>query len=98
MGVQIRRLTADHLLVELGPSFRAEDARRVHDLLDRSDAGTSIDLDFHGVTDCHAVALGLLAGDLMTVRAHVALHGVPWHEERLLGYLGVPVDTHASHA
>ena len=98
MGIQLRRLTADHLVVVLGPSFRLEDARRLHELLEWADPDWSIEIDFHGVTDCQAVALGLLASDLVAARARVDLHGVRWHEERLLGYLGAPVQAHAGHA
>ncbi|BDG06250.1 STAS domain-containing protein [Anaeromyxobacter oryzae] len=102
MGIEIAGPAFDHgvgrLVIELGPTFRAEDARRLHELIESSEPGTEVEIDFHAVRDCHAAALGQLARDLVHAGCRIALHGVRWHEKRLLGYLGVPMDAREGHA
>ncbi len=93
MGIQVQsRSSAHRLIVELRPSFRTEDARRLHELIESAEPGTEVEIDFHGVIECQAVALGQLARDLVRAGRRIALRGVRWHEQRLLGYLGVPMD------
>jgi hypothetical protein len=77
------------LTFEIGPSFAAEDAARLHEAIERAAPGTRFELDFHRVRDCHDVALAALARDIAAGRARVALRGVSQHQLRLLGYLGV---------
>jgi hypothetical protein len=77
------------LTFEIGPSFAAEDAARLHEAIERAAPGTRVEIDFHRVRDCHDVALALLARDIASGRARVALRGVSQHQLRLLGYLGV---------
>jgi STAS domain-containing protein len=92
MGIQIQDSTADRLVIELGPAFGTEDARRLHELLERAEPGTAVEIDFHSVTECQATALGQLARDVAGAHTRIALLGMRWHEKRLLGYLGVPLD------
>jgi hypothetical protein len=77
------------LTFEIGPSFAAEDAARLHDAIARAAPGTRVEIDFHRVRVCHDVALAQLAQDIAAGRAHVALRGMSQHQLRLLGYLGV---------
>jgi hypothetical protein len=77
------------LTIEIGPSFAAEDAARLHDALVRAAPGTRVEIDFHRVRDCHDAALAVLARDIAGGHARVALRGVSQHQLRLLGYLGV---------
>lgn len=75
--------------VEVGQSFATEDAVRIHDLIERAEPGTPVEIDFRRVRECHDVALALLAKDLVDGRARVALRGMSQHQQRLLGYFGV---------
>ena len=81
---------AGRLSVQVGQSFAPEDALRIHDLIASADPGTAVEIDFRRVRDCNDVALALLARDLLSGRARVALLGMSHHQQRLLGYLGVP--------
>jgi hypothetical protein len=98
MGFQIQRSASDRLLIELGPAFGVEEARRLHELLARVVPGAFVEIDFYGVLECQATALGQLARDLSSGRARIALRGLRWPEQRLLGYLGVPLDVAEGHA
>ncbi len=75
------------LTFEFGPSFAPEDAARLHDAIERAAPGTRVEVDLHRVRDCHDVALAVLARDIATGRARVALRGVSHHQLRMLGYL-----------
>jgi len=77
------------LTFEVGSSFAAEDAARLHEAIERAAPGTRIEIDFHRVRDCHDAALAVLARDITAGRARVALRGMSQHQLRLLGYLGV---------
>jgi hypothetical protein len=77
------------LSFEMGPSFAAEDAARLHEAIERAAPGTRVEIDFHRVRDCQDVALAVLARDIAAGRARVALRGVSQRQLRLLGYLGV---------
>jgi hypothetical protein len=90
MAVHTKTTAGTTLALELGPAFRAEDASRLHELIAAAAPGTRVEIDFRRVRDCHAVALLLLARDLLEAGAHVAVHGMSHHQRRLLGYLGVP--------
>ena len=80
------------LTLEIGSAFVPEDAVRIHDLIERTEPGTVVQIDLHRVRDCHDVALALLARDIVRGRAHVALRGVSQHQLRVLGYFGVHLD------
>ncbi len=78
------------LTLRLGSSFAPEDALRIHELVERAAPGTPVEIDFRCVRECHDFALSLLARDILGSRARVAVHGMSKHQQRLLGYLGVP--------
>lgn len=80
------------LTFEIGSAFVPEDAVRIHDLIERTAPGTTVEVDLHRVRDCHDVALALLARDIVQGRAHVALRGVSQHQLRVLGYFGVHME------
>jgi hypothetical protein len=82
----VRRLS-----VQVGQSFGREDALRIRELIASAEPGIALEIDFRHVRDCNDVALGLLVRDLVSGRARVALLGMSQHQQRLLGYLGVPV-------
>jgi hypothetical protein len=81
----VRRLS-----VQVGQSFGQEDALRIRELIANAEPGIALEIDFRRVRDCNDVALALLARDLVSGRARVALLGMSHHQQRLLGYLGVP--------
>jgi len=78
------------LSLQVGQSFAPEDARRIHELIASAAPETSVEIDFRRVRDCDDVALALLARDLVSGRGRIALLGISQHQQRLLGYLGVP--------
>jgi len=82
------------LTVELGQSFAPEDALRIHEVIVRAAPGTPVEIDFRRVRECQDFALALLAKDLVDSRARVAVRGMSQHQQRLLGYFGVPEDAH----
>jgi hypothetical protein len=87
----LQEITASGALsLQVGPRFASEDAARIHDLIERSDPGTPIQIDFARVRDCQDFALALLARDLVAGGARVAIRGMSQHQQRLLGYFGVP--------
>jgi hypothetical protein len=87
----LQEITASGALsLKIGPRFASEDAARIHDLIERSDPGTPIQIDFARVRDCQDFALALLARDLVARGARVAIRGMSQHQQRLLGYFGVP--------
>jgi hypothetical protein len=90
MNVQVQEPGgSERLSFEVGPAFRPEDALRIHQAITSARPGTPVEIDFRRVSECHAVALDLLAKDILAGRARVAVHGMSQHHQRLLGYLGV---------
>lgn len=79
------------LALQVGHSFAPEDAARIHEVVERAAPGTAIEIDFRRVRECHDHALALLARDIVAGRARIALRGMSQHQQRLLGYFGVPV-------
>lgn len=77
------------LTFELGPSFAAPDAARLHEALSRAAPGTAVEIRFHKVREWEAVALAVLARDLAERGAEVAVHGLSQRQLRVLHYLGV---------
>ncbi|HEX9400529.1 MAG TPA: STAS domain-containing protein [Anaeromyxobacter sp.] len=80
--------SAASITLEVGPSFAAEDAARLHDALVRAAPGAQVEIDFHRVRDYEAVALAALARDLASRGHGVALRGMSQRQLRILGYLG----------
>jgi hypothetical protein len=78
------------LSLQVGRSFAPEDALRIRDLIASAEPGTEVEIDFRHVRDCNDFALALLARDLAGAHARVALLGMSHHQQRLLGYLGLP--------
>ena len=76
------------VLIRLAEAFTPLEARVLHDVAERVPPGTVLDLDFRRVRLWHDTALLSLARDIGAGRARFALHGLPHHQTRLLGYLG----------
>lgn len=74
---------------ELGPSFAAPDAARLHEALALAAPGTPVEIRFHHVREWDAAALAVLARDLSALGPNVALHGLSQRQVRVLHYLGV---------
>ena len=89
MAFSLDQHESGDLRVTVGADFSPEDAWRIHELLDRSAAGTHVEVDFRRVRDCHDFALSLLARDIVSGRAVFDLHGLSQHQERVLSYFGV---------
>jgi hypothetical protein len=89
MAFSMDQLESGDLRLTVGEDFSPEDAWKIHELLDRSNAGTHVQLDFRRVRDCHDFALSLLAHDIVAGRAVFDLHGLSQHQERVLSYFGV---------
>jgi hypothetical protein len=83
------------LTFEVGHSFAPEDALRIHAEIERAAPGTPVEIDFRRVRECQDFALALLAQDMVSGRARVAVRGMSKHQQRLLGYFGVPEDVPA---
>jgi hypothetical protein len=77
------------LTFELGPSFAAPDAARLHEALSQAAPGTAVEILFHNVREWEAAALAVLARDLSERAPHVAVRGLSQRQLRLLHYLGV---------
>jgi hypothetical protein len=77
------------LTFELGPSFAAPDAARLHEALSRAAPDTAVEIRFHNVRDWEASALAVLALDLVERGPKVAVHGLSQRQLRVLHYLGV---------
>lgn len=87
----LRETTGDGALaLQVLHSFAPEDAVRIHEVVERADPGTAIEIDFRRVRDCQDYALALLARDIVAGRARIAIRGMSQHQQRLLGYFGVP--------
>lgn len=80
---------AGPLTFELGPSFAAPDAARLHEALSRASPDTAVEIRFHNVREWEASALAVLARDLAERGSHVAVHGLSQRQLRVLHYLGV---------
>jgi hypothetical protein len=77
------------LTIELGPSFAAQDAARLHEALTRAAPGTAVEIRFHNVREWEAAALAVLARDLAERGREVAVRGLSQRQLRVLHYLGV---------
>lgn len=77
------------LTFELGPSFAAPDAARLHEALSRTAPGTTVEIRFHHVREWEAAALAVLARDLAERGPQLAVHGLSRRQLRVLHYLGV---------
>jgi hypothetical protein len=77
------------LTFDLGPSFAAPDAARLHEALSRAAPGTAVEIRFHKVREWEAAALAVLARDLAERGREVAVLGLSQRQLRVLHYLGV---------
>lgn len=77
------------LTFDLGPSFAAPDAARLHDALAHAAPGRPVEIRFQHVRDWDAAALAVLARDLAEGGSRISLVGLSERQLRLLGYLGV---------
>ena len=73
---------------ELGPSFAAPDAARLHEALAQAAPGAPVEIRFHHVREWEASALAVLARDLAESGSRISLHGLSQRQLRVLGYLG----------
>lgn len=89
MAFAVDRLGPGALRLVMGSDFLPEDAWQIHELLEKSDAGTRVELDFRRVRDCADFALSLLARDILSGRVTFDLRGMTQHQERVLSYFGV---------
>ncbi len=85
------------VVLVLGAAFTPDDVREVRALLAHLDPEATVELDFHEVRTCEDVALALLAEDIVRGRPVVVVRGMSHHQQRLLGYLGVPEPRDAAH-
>jgi hypothetical protein len=93
MAFTVDRSDPATLRLTMGTDFLPDDAWQIHELLERSDSGTRIELDFRRVRDCADFALSLLARDILGGRVRFDLQGMSQHQERVLSYFGVdPTD------
>jgi len=74
--------------VHLPNQFTPGVADALRRLMARVPPGTVLELDFSGVRDCQALALHLLARDVLAGTVRYAIHGLTHHQRTLLGYLG----------
>ncbi len=96
MAFTIDRHGPEALRLTMGSAFLPEDAWQVHELLERSEVGMRVELDFARVRDCADFALSLLARDILGGRAHIELLGMTQHQERVLSYFGVDDSSRAA--
>jgi hypothetical protein len=89
MAFSVDRLDAGDLQLTMGFDFLPEDAWQVHELVERTLAGSRVVLDFRRVRHCADFALSLLARDILSSRVSVDLQGLTQHQERVLSYFGV---------
>jgi len=94
MAFSVERLKSGDLRLLMGHDFLTEDAWQVHELVDRTDTGARVILDFRMVRDCHDFALSLLARDILAGRVLFDLQGMTQHQERVLSYFGVSASSH----
>ena len=81
--------TSSPITFELGPSFAAPDAERLHEALVLAAPGTAVEIRFHRVREWEASALAVLARDLAERGSLISLQGLSERQFRVLGYLGV---------
>lgn len=74
---------------ELGPSFAAPDAVRLHEALSHTAPDSAVEIRFHRVREWEASALAVLARDLAECGSRISLLGLSERQLRVLGYLGV---------
>lgn len=74
---------------EVGPSFAAPDAERLHLALSSAAPGTAVEIRFHRVREWDAAALAVLARDLAERGPLLAVRGLSERQLRVLAYLGV---------
>lgn len=89
MAFTIDPLGPGSIRLSMGSDFLTEDAWQIHELLEHTDGGTRIELDFRRVRDCADFALSLLARDILSGRVTFDLRGMTQHQERVLSYFGV---------
>lgn len=89
MAYSVERLGPGVIRLIMGSDFRPEDAWQIHELLEKTDAGTRVEVDFRRVRECADFALSLLARDVLGGRVVVDLQGMTQHQERVLSYFGV---------
>ena len=90
MAFSIDHHAAGDLQLTMGYDFLPEDAWQVHELIERTAAGTRVTVDFRKVRFCGDFALSLLARDLLAPHVTVDLQGMTQHQERVLSYFGMP--------
>ena len=78
---------ADRVVLRLEGTFDAAEAWRVHDAIQRLQAGRVV-LDFRDVRACHDFAIALLAKDIIEQRGQVEVTGLCQHQRRILKYFG----------
>jgi hypothetical protein len=74
---------------DLGPSFAAPDAARLHEELSHAAPGAPVEIRFHRVREWEAAALAVLARDVAERGSRISLLGLSERQLRVLGYLGV---------
>jgi len=89
MAFSVERVGTGALRLTMGHDFLPEDAWQIHELMDRTDGGTRVVMDFRSVRECHDFALSLLARDILAGRVAFDLQGMSQHQERVLSYFGV---------
>ncbi len=89
MAFAVDRLRPGAIRLVMGSEFLPEDAWQIHELLEKSDTGTRVELAFRRVRDCADFALSLLARDILAGRVMFDLRGMTQHQERVLSYFGV---------
>jgi hypothetical protein len=94
MAYTVDRLGPGAIRVTMGTDFRPEDAWQIHELLEKTDPGTHVEVDFRRVRECADFALSLLARDILGGRVHVDMQGMSQHQERVLSYFGVTAASH----
>ena len=89
MAFTVDRHGPESIRLIIGSDFLPEDAWQIHELLEHTEAGTRVELDFRRVRDCADFALSLLARDILGGRVRIDLRGMTQHQERVLSYFGV---------
>jgi hypothetical protein len=89
MAFSVEHRDEGSLQLTMGLDFLPEDAWHVHELVERSEEGARVVVDFRRVRYCADFALSLLARDVLSNRVTVDLQGLTQHQERVLSYFGV---------
>lgn len=93
MAYSVDRLGPGAIRLTMGTDFRPEDAWEIHELLEKTEPGTRVEVDFRRVRECADFALSLLARDILGGRVLVDMQGMTQHQERVLSYFGVTAST-----